>query len=73
MGHCYPKVVAAIKDQADKFIHPCFHVAAYEPHIELAARLKSSKIVPESRNCFCCLGRGSVLTLNALRHMYICL
>ena len=39
VGHCHPKVVAAIKDQADKFIHTCFHVAPYESYIELAAKL----------------------------------
>ena len=27
VGHCHPKVVAAIQDQAGKFIHTCFHVA----------------------------------------------
>lgn len=39
VGHSHPKVVAAIKDQAEKFIHTCFHVAPYESYIELAARL----------------------------------
>jgi len=39
VGHCHPKVVAAIKDQADKFIHTCFHVAPYEAYLELAAAL----------------------------------
>jgi 4-aminobutyrate aminotransferase / (S)-3-amino-2-methylpropionate transaminase / 5-aminovalerate transaminase len=39
VGHCHPKVVAAIKDQAEKFIHTCFHVAPYEAYIELASRL----------------------------------
>jgi len=39
VGHCHPKVVAAIKEQAEKFIHTCFHVAPYESYIELAARL----------------------------------
>ncbi|ABQ24335.1 4-aminobutyrate--2-oxoglutarate transaminase [Geotalea uraniireducens] len=39
VGHCHPKVVAAIKDQAEKYIHTCFHVALYEPYVELAARL----------------------------------
>jgi 4-aminobutyrate aminotransferase/(S)-3-amino-2-methylpropionate transaminase len=39
VGHCHPKVVAAIKDQADKCIHSCFHVAMYEPYVALAARL----------------------------------
>jgi 4-aminobutyrate aminotransferase/(S)-3-amino-2-methylpropionate transaminase len=39
VGHSHPKVVAAIKEQAEKFIHTCFHVAPYEAYIELAARL----------------------------------
>lgn len=39
VGHCHPKVVAAIKEQADRYIHTCFHVAMYEPYVELAARL----------------------------------
>ena len=39
VGHCHPKVVAAVRDQAEKFIHTCFHVAPYESYIELAARL----------------------------------
>jgi 4-aminobutyrate aminotransferase/(S)-3-amino-2-methylpropionate transaminase len=39
VGHCHPKVVEFIKDQAEKYIHTCFHVAMYEPYIELARRL----------------------------------
>jgi 4-aminobutyrate aminotransferase/(S)-3-amino-2-methylpropionate transaminase len=39
VGHCHPRVVAAIKEQADQYIHTCFHVAMYEPYVELAARL----------------------------------
>ncbi|WP_407636393.1 4-aminobutyrate--2-oxoglutarate transaminase [Fictibacillus gelatini] len=38
-GHCPPKVVEALKDQLDKYIHPCFHVMMYEPYIELAEKL----------------------------------
>ena len=39
VGHCNPKVVAAIKDQAEKFIHTCFHIVMYEPYIRLAQKL----------------------------------
>ncbi|MBT1077165.1 4-aminobutyrate--2-oxoglutarate transaminase [Geobacter grbiciae] len=39
VGHCHPKVVAAVKEQAEQFIHTCFHVAPYEAYIELAAKL----------------------------------
>lgn len=44
VGHCHPKVVAAIKDQAEKFIHTCFHVSMYNSYIELADKL--NKLVP---------------------------
>lgn len=38
-GHCPPKVVEAIKEQLDKYIHPCFHVMMYEPYVALAEKL----------------------------------
>ncbi|WP_419656831.1 GabT: 4-aminobutyrate aminotransferase (Gamma-amino-N-butyrate transaminase) [Desulfosarcina variabilis str. Montpellier] len=41
VGHCHPKVVDAIRDQAGKFIHTCFHVAMYEPYVDLAERLNA--------------------------------
>lgn len=41
VGHCHPKVVAAIKDQAEKLIHTCFHVAMYESYVDLAERLNN--------------------------------
>lgn len=39
VGHCHPKVVAAIKDQAEKYLHTCFHVVPYDLYIDLAAQL----------------------------------
>ncbi|GFO64094.1 4-aminobutyrate--2-oxoglutarate transaminase [Geomonas paludis] len=39
VGHCHPKVVAAVKDQAEKFLHTCFHIVPYDLYIDLAARL----------------------------------
>jgi 4-aminobutyrate aminotransferase / (S)-3-amino-2-methylpropionate transaminase / 5-aminovalerate transaminase len=41
VGHCHPKVVAAIKDQAEKCIHSCFHVGMTEVYVKLAARLNA--------------------------------
>ena len=38
-GHCPPEVIAALKDQMEKYIHPCFNVATYEPYIQLAEKL----------------------------------
>lgn len=39
VGHSPKPVVDAIKQQADKFIHPCALVTTYEPYIELAELL----------------------------------
>lgn len=39
VGHSHPKVVAAIKDQAEKFTHTCFMVLPYGPAVELAEKL----------------------------------
>jgi len=39
VGHSHPKVVAAIKDQAEKFTHTCFMVVPYAHVVELADRL----------------------------------
>ena len=39
VGHCASRVVEAVKSQAEKYIHTCFHVAMYEPYLELAKKL----------------------------------
>lgn len=39
IGHCHPKVVAAIQDQAAKFTHTCFMVLPYELAVRLAEKL----------------------------------
>jgi 4-aminobutyrate aminotransferase/(S)-3-amino-2-methylpropionate transaminase len=44
VGHAHPKLVAAVKAQAEKVFHTCFNVAEYEPYIALAEKLNA--IVP---------------------------
>jgi 4-aminobutyrate aminotransferase/(S)-3-amino-2-methylpropionate transaminase len=44
VGHSHPKIVAAIKEQAEKFTHTCFMVNPYEPAVKLAEKL--CKITP---------------------------
>ncbi|RJX35977.1 MAG: aminotransferase class III-fold pyridoxal phosphate-dependent enzyme, partial [Desulfarculus sp.] len=34
VGHRHPQVVAAIKEQADKFLHGCFHVSMYDSYVQ---------------------------------------
>ncbi len=38
-GHCPAPVVKAIQEQAEKFLHSCFHVSTYEVYIELCEKL----------------------------------
>ena len=39
VGRANPRVVAAIRDQVDRFLHECFHVSMYEGYVELAEAL----------------------------------
>ena len=41
VGHSNHKVVQAVKDQADKFLHTCFNVLMYEGYVELAEKLNN--------------------------------
>ncbi len=43
-GHRHPKVMAAVREQLDRFTHTAFQVMAYEPYIALAERL--NKLAP---------------------------
>lgn len=46
VGHCPTRVVNAVKEQMDKYIHTCFNVMMYEPYIQLAEEL--ARITPGS-------------------------
>jgi 4-aminobutyrate aminotransferase / (S)-3-amino-2-methylpropionate transaminase / 5-aminovalerate transaminase len=39
VGHNHPKVMAAVRDQLERFAHTCFQVTPYEPYLRLAERL----------------------------------
>jgi len=39
VGHCHAKVVDAIKTQAEKYLHTCFHIVPYDLYVDMAARL----------------------------------
>lgn len=41
VGHCHPRVVAAVREQASMFMHTAFQVSAYESYIALAERLNA--------------------------------
>ena len=41
VGHRHPKVLAAVREQLDRYTHTAFQVAAYEPYVALAERLNA--------------------------------
>src|ERR1700755_197192 len=43
-GHCHPHIMAAVKEQMERFTHTCFQVLLYEPYVTLAERL--NKLAP---------------------------
>ena len=65
-GHRHPKVMAAVREQMERFTHTCFQVLAYEPYVELASRL--NKLVPISgkvKSVF--FSTGAEATENAIK------
>jgi 4-aminobutyrate aminotransferase/(S)-3-amino-2-methylpropionate transaminase len=56
VGHRHPTVLAAIQEQLQAYLHPCFHVMMYEPYIALAERL--NQLVP-------CRGERKTLFVNS--------
>lgn len=41
MGHRAPRVVTAVREQLEKYLHLCFSVTPYEPYIALAEKINS--------------------------------
>lgn len=39
VGHCHPKVTAALREQAGRLLHTSFHVAAYPQYMEVCKKL----------------------------------
>jgi 4-aminobutyrate aminotransferase len=49
-GHCHPKVVEAIREQAGQFIHAQANIVVHRPMMQLIEELRT--IVPQSINSF---------------------
>src|SRR5690242_2765944 len=65
-GHRHPGVVAAVREQLDRYAHLCFPVSTYEPYVELAERL--NRITPgnHSKRTFF-LNSGAEAVENAVK------
>ncbi len=49
-GHCHPRVVQAIQEQAAKLLHGQVNIVYHRPLLELVSELRT--IVPEGLDCF---------------------
>lgn len=49
VGHAAPEVVAAVRSQAERFTHGCFHVTPYELYLRVAEKLAAVAPVPAPR------------------------
>ena len=56
-GHCHPKVVEAIREQAGLFLHAQANIVVHQPMLQLISELK--KIVPPSIDGFFFSNSGS--------------
>ncbi len=66
LGHCHPKIVQAIKDQADKFLHTLVYGEyVLSPQVKLATLLTQQ--LPTSLDCVYFVNSGSEATEGAMK------
>jgi 4-aminobutyrate aminotransferase/(S)-3-amino-2-methylpropionate transaminase len=71
VGHNHPRVVAAIAEQSERFLHTDFTVVAYEGYITLAERLGALvPIAGETRGAFFNAGAEAVENAVKLARLY---
>lgn len=64
-GHCHPKVVAAVREQAGKFLHAQANIVVHKPMMELIEELRA--IVPPSIDGFFFSNSGAEAVEGALK------
>jgi 4-aminobutyrate aminotransferase/(S)-3-amino-2-methylpropionate transaminase len=65
-GHSHPHIVAAIREQLDRFTHTCFQVLQYEPYVRLTERLNAlAPIAGQVKSML--LTTGAEATENAIK------
>lgn len=64
-GHCHPKVVEAIREQAGNFIHAQANIVIHKPMLQLIEELR--KIVPPSIDSFFFANSGAEAVENAIK------
>lgn len=64
-GHCHPKVVRAVQEQAAKLLHGQANIIFHPPLLELAEELRT--IVPEELDCFFLSNSGAEAVEGAIK------
>ncbi|GAB1471193.1 aminotransferase class III-fold pyridoxal phosphate-dependent enzyme [Chloroflexota bacterium] len=64
-GHCHPKVVEAIREQAGLFLHAQANIVVHKPMLQLIEELR--KIVPEELDSFYFANSGAEALENAVK------
>ncbi len=64
-GHCHPKVVEAIREQAGSFLHAQANIVIHKPMLQLIDELR--KIVPPSIDSFFFANSGAEAVENAVK------
>ncbi len=64
-GHCHPKVVEAIREQAGNFIHAQANIVIHKPMLQLIEELR--KVVPPSMDSFFFANSGAEALENAVK------
>jgi 4-aminobutyrate aminotransferase/(S)-3-amino-2-methylpropionate transaminase len=59
-GHSHPRVVEAVRAQAERFMHSCIMVAPYPSAVELAERINALAPVRDARTMFVSTGAEAV-------------
>jgi 4-aminobutyrate aminotransferase/(S)-3-amino-2-methylpropionate transaminase len=65
VGHCADEVVAAIKEQTERYIHTSINVAPYEPYVALAERLNAAAPIDNAKTMF--VNSGAEAVENAVK------
>jgi len=65
VGHGNPRVIEAIKRQAEKYTHTCFMVVPYEPYVTLSKRL--AEITPGDLDMTMFVNSGAEAVENAIK------
>ena len=66
VGHCHPKVVAALREQAGKLLHTSFHVCAYPNYFDVCRKLIETVPGPSKKKAIL-FNSGSEAVENAVK------